>query len=77
MSAEYVTDSTGVTHLMNPAGSGEFTWCDEPVVSADPGQAFGDTTGAQRGRGPATCRACRQAVDQARDSWRGARWKLA
>ena len=80
MSAEYIRDPAGVVHVMAPWSGGEFTWCDQPVVDADSetGDAFADEGSSGAGvrcSGPATCRACRKAADEARESLRGVRWR--
>ena len=78
MAAQYMADGEGVVHVMGAGiAGGEYVWCGLPVVDAlvEHGNAFGD--GASDHAGPATCAGCKQAIDEARESLRGVRWRLA
>lgn len=76
MSAAYTRDPRGVVHVLMPGHGWEFTMCDQPVVDAvETEDAFREGAGERHG-GPATCPACKAAVDEIREALRGVRWRV-
>ena len=68
---QYVrSPDSAVHHVVNQAGDGEFTFCDRDITQADSGGFIGIYS-----QGPATCLACKEAVDEFRASVKGVRWE--
>ena len=67
---QYVRSPDSAVHVVNQAGDGEFTFCDRDITQADSGGFIGIYS-----QGPATCLACKEAVDEFRASVKGVRWE--
>ncbi len=68
---EYTKDPDGLVHVVMPGRGNEFTFCDRAAADGDylTGGFFPESH-----NGPANCQACRDAVDELRESIRGVRW---
>ena len=72
MAVQYIKNSgDGVVHVINPAGTGEFTFCDIDSSQEDSG-GFENTGPCA---GPATCADCQQSIGELRDAIKGVRFR--